>query len=113
MHWTRDCASIPFEHRGPAPVMRGVRRYIAMNPAQPQLETWEELRAYGKQVVDALIARLPDELRPDALRIGYELHRRCRDEHLWGRYSQSATLIELFLEAIREDCIEEPLDFCT
>jgi|WetSurMetagenome_2_1015567.scaffolds.fasta_scaffold1309055_1 hypothetical protein len=84
-----------------------------MNPAQPQPETWEELRAYGKQVVDALIARLPDELRPDALRIGYELHRRCRDEHLWGRYSQSATLIELFLEAIREDCVEESLDFCT
>src|SRR5689334_6758035 len=26
MHWTRDCVSVSFEHRWPAPVMRTVRR---------------------------------------------------------------------------------------
>jgi len=65
-----------------------------MSSTEPQTETWEELRDRAKQIVDALIARLPDELRPEALRIGYELHKRCRDEHLWGGYTRSAQLIE-------------------
>jgi len=84
-----------------------------MSSTEPQTETWEELRDRAKQIVDALIARLPDELRPEALRIGYELHKRCRDEHLWGGYTRSAQLIELYLEAIREDCTEESRDFWT
>ncbi|HWB02207.1 MAG TPA: metallopeptidase family protein [Verrucomicrobiales bacterium] len=84
-----------------------------MNPTESQRETWEELQATAKQTVDALIARSPDELRLEALRIGYELHKRCRDEHLWGCYWRSAQLIELYVEAIREDCLEQSLDFCT
>jgi hypothetical protein len=75
--------------------------------------TWEELATSAKRTVEALIERLPDELRPEALRIGYELHKRSPDEHLWGSYSPSAALIKLYLEAIREDCIEQSLNFCT
>ena len=44
---------------------------------------------------------------------GYELHKRCRDEHLWGSYTRSAHLVELYLEAIRDDCLEHSKDFCT
>ena len=50
-----------------------------MNPAESQRDTWEELRAIAKHTVDALIARLPDDLRQEALRIGYELRKRCWD----------------------------------
>jgi predicted Zn-dependent protease with MMP-like domain len=84
-----------------------------MSSVEPQTETWEELRNRAKQIVDALITRLPDELRPEALRIGYELHKRCRDEHVLGTYTQCAHLIQLYLEAIREDCIAESRDFST
>ena len=83
-----------------------------MSSTEQPTETWEELRGHAKQIVDALIARLPDQLRPEALRIGYELRRRCPEEHLWGSYTSSAHLIELYLEAIRDDCRQESRDFC-
>lgn len=81
--------------------------------SEAKQETWEELATIAKHTLDALIARLPDELRPEALRIGYELRKRCRDEHLWGSYNQSAHLIRIYVEAIREDCREESRSFCT
>ena len=84
-----------------------------MSSTEPKTETWDELRDRSKQIVDALIARLPDELRPEALRIGYELHKRCRGKHAWGSYAQCAHLIELYLEGIREDCLRDSQDFST
>jgi len=81
-----------------------------MNGAEPDLSTWELLQDCAKQIVDHLIARLPDDLRPEALRIGYKLHRRCPDEHLWGSYCSSTQTIKLYIEAIRDDCVEESSD---
>ncbi len=84
-----------------------------MSSNEPHAETWEELRDRAKRIVDGLIARLPSELRPEALRIGYELHKRTRGGRLLGSYTPSAHLIELYVETIREDCVEESRDFCT
>ena len=71
------------------------------------------MAATAKQTLDALIGRLPDELRPEALRIGYELRRHCRDgDGTLGDYARSAHLITLYLETIRQDCLEESRDFC-
>jgi hypothetical protein len=72
----------------------------------------EEMLRYVKRTVDALISRLPDDLRHEALKIGYELQRRCRDDDdLLGYYSRSARLITLYAETIREHCVEEGRDF--
>src|SRR3989442_10616789 len=50
----------------------------------------------------SLIARLPDELRLEACRIGYEFHRRCKDNtDRMGGYAPSAHVIRLYLETIR------------
>jgi predicted Zn-dependent protease with MMP-like domain len=84
-----------------------------MSSADTPTESWEELKGRAKQIVDALIARLPDELRQEALRIGYELNKRCEDERLLGAYTKSAHLIELFLEEIREYCLLNSREFCT
>jgi hypothetical protein len=77
-------------------------------------ETWEDMTTTAKQTIDALIGRLPEELRPEALRIGYELRKRHRDrDSTLGDYARSAHLITLYLETIRQDCLEESRDFCT
>jgi len=58
--------------------------------------------ATAKQILDSLIARLPDELRLEACRIGYEFHRRCKDNtDRMGGYARSAHVIRLYLETIR------------
>jgi hypothetical protein len=73
---------------------------------------WENLSKNGKTIVDALIHRLPDELRREALRIGYELHPRCPDgSDTLGEYGRAADQIILYLEAIREHCEQEGHDF--
>jgi hypothetical protein len=75
-------------------------------------QTAEEMLACAKLTVDALISRLPDDLRPEALRIGYELQRRCRDDaDLLGEYARSADLIILYVQTIHEDCLEQGRDF--
>ena len=77
-------------------------------------ETWEDLAGTAKHTLDALIARLPDELRPEALRIGYQLQKRCDDgDGSWGVYRRFTQVITLYLESIREDCFELSRDFCT
>ena len=75
-------------------------------------ETWEEITAAAKQTVDALIARLPVELRPEALRVGYELCKRCPDKSFTlGSYVRTAPLITLYLEGIRDECYLRGRDF--
>jgi predicted Zn-dependent protease with MMP-like domain len=81
--------------------------------SQSNQETWEQISAAARQTIDALIARLPEELRPEALRVGCELQKRKRDEEgTLGDYVRSAPLITLYLDAIRQNCSEESLDFC-
>jgi len=62
----------------------------------------EEVLAVAALIVDDVISRLPDEVRPEALRIGYEL-RMCHpeDPDLLGEYFRSAGLVILYLDAIR------------
>jgi hypothetical protein len=82
--------------------------------SEVKLETWEELSATAKQTIDALIGRLPEEVRPEALRIGYQLQNRKRDRpDTLGDYARWDHTIMLYLETIREDCLEESWDFCT
>jgi len=77
-------------------------------------QTWEEVLPIAKQTVDALIARLPDDLRPEAVRIGYELRKRCWDgDDILGQYGRPAQLITLYLESIRDHAAVESLDFCS
>jgi Zincin-like metallopeptidase len=77
-------------------------------------ETWEEMAAAAKRTIDALIGRLPEEMRPEALRIGYQLQKRKRDrDGTLGDYARSAHRITLYLETIQQDCLEESRDFCT
>jgi len=74
-----------------------------MNDAE--LTECEETLAAAELIVDDLISRLPDELRLEALRIGYEL-RMCHpdDPDLLGEYVRLADLIILYLDAIRSRC---------
>ena len=73
---------------------------------------WERTAAAAKRMVDDLISRLPDEVRPEAHRIGYELRKRCQDgETTLGEYFKSAHLIILYLETIRDDCAAEGFDY--
>jgi predicted Zn-dependent protease with MMP-like domain len=77
-------------------------------------ETWEDMSATAKQTIDALIGRLPEELRPEASRIGYQLQKRKRDrDDTLGDYARSVHRITIYLETIRQDCLEESRDFCT
>jgi hypothetical protein len=81
-------------------------------PKEPCIETWEELVTTAKKVLDALIVGLPPELRPDAIRLGYELHKRSRDNELLGQFESAPEKIRLFLEAIRENAGHDPQSFC-
>jgi hypothetical protein len=84
-----------------------------MDTSSPK-QSWEELLPIAKRTVDALISRLPDELRPEAIRIGYELRKRCWDEDdILGDYGLPAQLITLYLESIRDHCAAKSLDFCS
>ena len=77
-----------------------------------ECQEWEEMASAAKRMVDDLISRLPDEVRPEADRIGYELRRRCRDGgNTLGEYFKSAHLIILYLETIRDDSAAEELDY--
>ena len=43
-------------------------------------ESSSETIAAARRTLYALIARLPDELREEALRIGYDLRKRCTEQ---------------------------------
>jgi hypothetical protein len=75
-------------------------------------QSWEELVSVTKQTLDGLISRLPDGLRQEALRIGYELRKVCReDAGFLGAYGLPAQLITLYLETIQKRCIRDTADF--
>jgi predicted Zn-dependent protease with MMP-like domain len=74
---------------------------------------WRQEAASAQQTIDSLIARFPEELRKEALSIGYEIHKYSSDrdgDHTLGGYWRSAQLIRLYLRAIEDKCGEESLD---
>jgi len=75
---------------------------------------WESAATTAGTAVEALIARLPDELRPEALALSIDLCERSADpdQQDWlGSYSRSAQLIELYLKVIHEYCVENSVNF--
>ncbi len=66
--------------------------------------------------VDALIARLPEDLRREASELECEFLRRCDDpnaQDTMGGYSRSAHRIRLYLDAIDDYCRLNGLDYCS
>lgn len=65
---------------------------------------WAQRVAYAKEVLSSLISRLPEQLRLEAVRIGYELRRRnmeIGEEFTMGGYVRPC-IIRLYLDAIAE-----------
>src|SRR5260221_9746698 len=71
------------------------------NPATQQSNhLWEQASSVARQRVDALIARLPEDLRREASELECEFLRRCDDpnaQDTMGGYSRSAQRIRLYL----------------
>src|SRR5947209_6271737 len=78
-------------------------------------ESSNETVATARKTLYALIARLPAELREEAVRVGYDLRKRCTEpggEKTLGEYTRLLVpVITLYLEAIREECVEQGSDF--
>ncbi|MGI8967199.1 MAG: metallopeptidase family protein [Limisphaerales bacterium] len=66
----------------------------------------------AKQIIHALIARLPNELRPEVLKTGYELLASSteRQDNL-GDYSRTDQSIRIFVQTLRQHCREKLLCF--
>ena len=64
---------------------------IADSPAGAA-EGWEQEVAFAKKVVDDFIFRLPEELRVEALRIGYELAKISEGYHAEGAMEQKSSI---------------------
>ena len=76
--------------------------------------SWEQASSVARQRVDALIARLPEDLRREASELEREFFRRCDDpnaQDTMGGYSRSAQRIRLYLDAIDDYCRSEGLDY--
>src|SRR6267378_1629673 len=78
-------------------------------------ESSSETIAAARQTLYALIARLPDELREEALRIGYDLRERCKEPGLEDRLGDYAgpvfPVITLYVETIKQQCVQDGSDF--
>ena len=77
-------------------------------------QSWEDAVSIARRHVEALIARLPEDLRHEASAIECEFHKRCDDPHAqdtMGGYSRSAQRIRLYLHAIDEHCRVEGGDY--
>ena len=78
-------------------------------------ESSSETIAAARQTLYALIARLPDELREEALRIGYDLRKRCkgpgREDTLGDYVRGTVPVITLYVETIKDECVEQGSDF--
>ena len=75
---------------------------------------WEQASSVARQRVDALIARLPEDLRREASELECEFLRRCDDpnaQDTMGGYSRSAQRIRLYLDAIDDYCRSNGLDY--
>jgi hypothetical protein len=80
----------------------------------PPNQSWENAVASARQVVEALIARLPEDLRCEASRIECQFWKRCDDPHApdtMGGYSRSGQRIRLYLHAIEEHGRSHGLDY--
>jgi hypothetical protein len=77
-------------------------------------QSWEDAVSIARGHVEALIARLPDDLRREASTIECEFRKRCDDpdaQDTMGGYSRSAQRIRFYLHAIDEHCRTEGTDF--
>ena len=78
-------------------------------------ESASQTIAAARRTLYALIARLPHELREEALRIAYDLRKRCTDpgdEDLLGGYFRGTVpVITLYVETIQEECVRNGSDF--
>ena len=80
----------------------------------PPDKSWEDVVSAARTHVDALIGRLPENLRGEALRIGCRFSKRSDDPHAQdslGGYTRSGERISLYLDAIEEHCRAEGLDY--
>ncbi|SRR6266542_6407912 len=78
--------------------------------------SWEQASSMALKRVDALIARLPEDLRREASELECEFLRRCDDpnaQDTMGGYSRSAHRIRLYLDAIDDYCRLNGLDYCS
>jgi hypothetical protein len=74
----------------------------------------DQLFGQARELLDALIERLPAPLRDEAQRIRYVLAARCdapEGHNTLGDYWRRAQQITLYLHAICDYCQEESLDF--
>ena len=71
---------------------------------------WEQETAFAKKVIDDVISRMPENLRAEALRIGYEFLKISEDlnaPNSMGEYCRSAERIRLYLPVIKQQIIED------
>ncbi|HMC26873.1 MAG TPA: metallopeptidase family protein [Verrucomicrobiae bacterium] len=78
-------------------------------------ESASEMVATARKTLYALIARLPEELRAEALRVGYDLRKRCTGpggEKTLGDYTRLVVpVITLYVETIKNECVQDGSDF--
>src|SRR6266516_1595416 len=77
-------------------------------------QCWEEEVSVARRHCEALIARLPENLRQEASAIECRFQKRCDDpdaQDTMGGYSRSAQRISLYLHAIEEHCRNEGRDY--
>lgn len=73
-----------------------------------------ELFAIAHQYLEDLIARLPEDLQKEAQRIGFVLLERDEEDDEYdtlGDYTDYLERIGIYVNAIRDFCDEETLDF--
>jgi predicted Zn-dependent protease with MMP-like domain len=78
------------------------------------VDEWEQETAFAKKVIDDVISRMPENLRPEALRIGYEFLKISEDSNApdtMGGYCRSAERIRLYLPVIKQQSIEDGDDY--
>jgi len=83
------------------------------SPTEPP-DNWNDEIAFARKVIDDLIARFPDNLRTEALRIGYELQKISEDPHAsesLGGYFRPSERIRLYLPLIKEESIREAREY--
>jgi predicted Zn-dependent protease with MMP-like domain len=84
------------------------------NSNDSAVDEWEQETAFAKKVVDDAISKIPENLRAEALRIGYEFLTISEDANApdsMGGYCRSAQRIRLYLPVIKEQSIEDGDDY--
>jgi predicted Zn-dependent protease with MMP-like domain len=85
---------------------------VTIDPTQNDDTSWKGQETITRRVVDSLISQMPESLRLEALRIGYDVRQRAEeDSDKLGDYVRLGPLITLYVDSIREYCDEEGRDF--